>query len=111
MRGMAGRQRDGPHIWANMRPVSDDAALPVDRVLRLAMDDDFDAGVDPQRNPCAQAAVCRAEVTACGRIAEIAREVPSYLSVAVMSARRCAMSGVATVAVIVVVIVPFRVLV
>ena len=85
--------------------------MPVDRVVRLAVDDDLDAGMDPQRDPCAQAAVCRAKVTACGRVAEVAHEVPSFLGIAVVSARRCAMSGVATVAVIVVVIVPFRVLV
>ena len=94
-----------------MRPASDDAALPVDRVLRLAVDGDLDAGMDPLWDPCAQAAICRAEVAACGGVTEVAREVPSYLSVAVVSTRRCAMSGVATVAVIVVVIVPFRVLV
>ena len=53
MCGMAGSQRDGPHSWANVRPGSDDAALAVDGVLRLAMDDDLHTGMDPRRDPCA----------------------------------------------------------
>ena len=102
MRGMAGSQRDGPHSWANVRSVSDDAALPIDRVLRLAMDDDLDAGVDPQWDPCAQAAVRRAEVPACGGVTEVACEVPSNLRIA---------DGVVTTAAVVVVVVACRVLV
>ena len=75
------------------------------------MDGDLEAGMDPLRDPCAQAAVCRAKVTACGRVAEVAHKVPSYLGIAVVSARRCEISGVATAAVVVVVVAPLRVLV
>ena len=85
--------------------------MAVNGVLRLAVDGDLDAGMDPLWDPCAQAAVCRAKVTACWRITEVAREVPPNLCVAGGSARHCEISGVASAAVVVVVAVTVRVVV
>ena len=53
------------------------------------MDGDLEAGMDPLRDPCAQAAVCRAEVTSSRRVAQKTSEMPPCGGIAVGDSRRC----------------------
>ena len=75
------------------------------------MDDDLDAGMDPLRDPCAQAAVCRAEVTASRRVAQETSEMPPGGGIAGGDSRRCEIRGAASATLIVAVVVTLRVLV
>ena len=53
------------------------------------MDDDLEAGMDPLRDPCAQAAVCRAEVASSRRVAQKTSEMPPCGGIAVGGSRHC----------------------
>ena len=75
--------------------------MPVYRVLRLAVDGDLDAGMDPLRDPCTQTAVCRAEVTSSRRVAQKTSEVPPCGGIAVRASCRSEVHEGASAAIVV----------